>query len=419
MVRPLDLRRRLARPGATLVDHAEGAHLRAHRRDRGRAHDVAARVDRRRAQLGLPLLLAARRHVHHLLADDRGLHRRGRARSATGCCARSPATRPTCRSCTGRRASAVSSEYEVRWLPGYEASSPVRVGNAAHQQYQLDVYGEVVDSLHQSRHMGIEEDPDAWAVQLAMLDFLESALAAIPTRASGRSAAAAKDFVHSKVMAWVAFDRAVQGRRGVRPRRARRPVAGVPRRDHREVCDQGFDTERNTFTQSYGSTSLDASALMIPLVGLPAADRPTRGRHGRGGAARADDRRVRAPLRVRRGHRRAAARAKGCSSPAPSGWPTTSACSGAPTRPARCSSACIGLTNDVGLLSEEYDPASGAHARQLPAGVHPRVAGEHREQPLERAPARAAPVVARDQDGARSQAVGDGPVTRRRCSPIG
>jgi GH15 family glucan-1,4-alpha-glucosidase len=100
------------------------------------------------------------------------------------------------------------SEYEVDWLPGYEGSAPVRVGNAAHQQFQLDVYGEVVDSMHQSRHMGIEEDRFAWDVQLAILDFLESAWEE-PDEGIWEVRGGRQDFVHSKVMAWVAFDRAV------------------------------------------------------------------------------------------------------------------------------------------------------------------------------------------------------------------
>ena len=163
-------------------------------------------------------------------------------------------------------------EYELDWLPGYAGSVPVRVGNAAHQQYQLDVYGEVVDSLHQSRQMGIEADPNAWAVQLAILDFLESGWQdtdeGIWEVRGGR-----RDFVHSKVMAWVAFDRAVKtveefGLDGPLDRwRACRDDI------HGEVCTRGFDPERNSFTQYYGSPGLDASTLMIPLVGfLPTSD---------------------------------------------------------------------------------------------------------------------------------------------------
>ncbi len=163
-------------------------------------------------------------------------------------------------------------EYEVDWLPGYENSAPVRIGNAASEQFQLDVYGEVFDALHQTRQMEMTEDPNAWSLQRAILEFLEAAWTdadeGIWEVRGGR-----RDFTHSKVMAWVAFDRAVKaveqfGLEGpVDTWRAARAEV------HREVCELGFDAERNAFTQYYGSESLDAATLMISLVGfLPATD---------------------------------------------------------------------------------------------------------------------------------------------------
>ena len=164
-------------------------------------------------------------------------------------------------------------EYEVDWLPGYEESAPVRVGNAAHRQFQLDVYGEVLDSLHQMRCLGVDEDPNAWALQTAILEFLESGWQE-PDEGIWEVRGGRRDFVHSKVMAWVAFDRAVRAveRFGLdgpvdRWRQCRDDV-------HREVVERGFDAERNTFTQSYGSKALDASTLMIPLVGFLPGDDP-------------------------------------------------------------------------------------------------------------------------------------------------
>jgi GH15 family glucan-1,4-alpha-glucosidase len=163
-------------------------------------------------------------------------------------------------------------EYELPWLAGYEDSAPVRVGNAAHEQYQLDVYGEVLDALHQTRRCGIEEEPEAWAVQRAVLDFLEGGWRE-PDEGIWEVRGPRRDFTHSKVMAWVAFDRAVKaieeyGLEGPVERwRACRDEV------HEEVCEKGFDADRNTFTQYYGSQSLDASTLMIPLVGfLPGTD---------------------------------------------------------------------------------------------------------------------------------------------------
>jgi GH15 family glucan-1,4-alpha-glucosidase len=164
-------------------------------------------------------------------------------------------------------------ERELPWLAGYEASTPVRVGNAASEQFQLDVYGEVVDSLHQMRRMGIEEDPEAWDVQLALLDFLEGAWRD-PDEGIWEVRGERRDFTHSKVMAWVAFDRGV---RAVEDFGVEGPVdkwRACRDEVHREVCEEGFDAARNTFTQSYGSRALDAAALMIPLVGFLPCDDP-------------------------------------------------------------------------------------------------------------------------------------------------
>jgi GH15 family glucan-1,4-alpha-glucosidase len=163
-------------------------------------------------------------------------------------------------------------EFELPWLSGYEDSRPVRVGNAAATQLQLDVYGEVMDALHLARRAGLQKDPDAWALQRALVDHLEVAWRQ-PDEGIWEVRGPRRHFTHSKVMAWVAFDRAVKAveRHGApgpvdRWRQLRDQV-------HAEVCREGFDRRRNTFTQYYGSEELDASLLMIPLVGfLPATD---------------------------------------------------------------------------------------------------------------------------------------------------
>ena len=163
-------------------------------------------------------------------------------------------------------------EYELGWLPGYAGSRPVRVGNAASEQFQLDVYGELMDALHQARAHGIPPDEAAWEVQRALLDFLEShwrdADDGIWEIRGER-----RHFVHSKVMAWAAVDRAVRGSEefGLDGpvddwKRLRGDIAD-------EVCTRGFDSRRGTFTQFYGSRELDAALLLIPAVGfLPATD---------------------------------------------------------------------------------------------------------------------------------------------------
>jgi GH15 family glucan-1,4-alpha-glucosidase len=163
-------------------------------------------------------------------------------------------------------------ELVLDWLPGYEGSAPVRIGNAASDQFQLDVYGEVMDCLHQARRSGIPEDPSAWELQRELMDFLEGHWRD-PDEGIWEVRGPRRDFTHSKVMAWVAADRAVKAIEQFEMsgpadnwRRLRSDI-------HAEVCDKGYDATRNTFTQSFGRGELDASLLMIPLVGfLPAAD---------------------------------------------------------------------------------------------------------------------------------------------------
>jgi GH15 family glucan-1,4-alpha-glucosidase len=163
-------------------------------------------------------------------------------------------------------------ESELAWLPGYEKSAPVRIGNAAHQQFQLDVYGEVIDTLHVARKYKLEANEDAWLLQSSLMDFLESGWKDAD-EGIWEVRGPRRHFTHSKVMAWVAVDRSVKD---IHRKFGEGPVdRWVALRDqiHRDVCERGFDTERNAFVQYYGSKSLDASLLMIPLVGfLPAKD---------------------------------------------------------------------------------------------------------------------------------------------------
>jgi GH15 family glucan-1,4-alpha-glucosidase len=165
------------------------------------------------------------------------------------------------------------SEFELDWLPGYAGSRPVRIGNAAHEQFQLDVYGEVMDALHQARVRGLDPDDHAWSLQRTLMDFLEGAWDR-PDEGIWEVRGPRRHFTHSKVLAWVAFDRAVQGveRFGLRGpvdrwRRVRQDI-------HEEVLREGFNVELNSFTQSYGSDELDASTLLIPILGFLPADDP-------------------------------------------------------------------------------------------------------------------------------------------------
>ncbi len=163
-------------------------------------------------------------------------------------------------------------EYEIPWLPGYEGSRPVRVGNAASKQFQLDVYGEVMDTLHLARVSGLDPEPAAWSLQLALIEFLESHWQR-PDDGIWEVRGPQRHFTHSKVMAWVAFDRMIKDaeRDGLEaPLDRWRAVRAAI---HAEVCEKGFDAKRGAFVQSYGSNQLDASLLLIPQVGfLPPDD---------------------------------------------------------------------------------------------------------------------------------------------------
>ena len=248
-------------------------------------------------------------------------------------------------------------EYELGWLPGYESSRPVRVGNAACRQYQLDVYGELMDTAHIARRCGLEEDPSSWRLQRALMDFLESGWKE-PDEGIWEVRGPRRHFTHSKVMAWVAFDRAVKaverfGREGPveRWRRLRDEV-------HAEVCARAYDATRNTFVQYYGGSQLDASLLMLPLVGFLRADDP----RVRGTVA-AIERELVVDGFVLRYHPEASAHVDGL----PPGEGTFLPCTfwladnlallGRRQEARAIFERLLSLRNDVGLLAEQYDPA--------------------------------------------------------------
>ncbi|MBI3127255.1 MAG: glycoside hydrolase family 15 protein [Candidatus Tectomicrobia bacterium] len=163
-------------------------------------------------------------------------------------------------------------EFELEWLPGYGGSAPVRIGNAAYEQFQLDIYGEIMDAFHFARKAGLEPDEHAWRFQRALLDHLESKWQE-PDEGIWEVRGPRRHFTHSKVMAWVAMDRAVKAteRHGLDGPVARwRKLRDAIRAD---VLERGYDGGLNSFVQFYGSKELDASLLMLPLVGfLPAND---------------------------------------------------------------------------------------------------------------------------------------------------
>ena len=163
-------------------------------------------------------------------------------------------------------------ESIVPWLPGYENSSPVRVGNAAYQQLQIDVFGEVSDALAQARKAGMEITERGRAMRPLVIDHLARAWRE-PDEGIWEVRGGPQHFVHSKVMAWVSFDRAASEVAAEGLNEEARRWREIADQIHAEVCERGFDRELNTFVQAYGSKRLDASLLLIPLVGfLPASD---------------------------------------------------------------------------------------------------------------------------------------------------
>ena len=163
-------------------------------------------------------------------------------------------------------------EFEIEWLPGYENSRPVRIGNAAHEQLQLDVYGELSDALYTCRRFGLESNPHSWQMTLKLLEYLET-IWQRPDHGMWESRGEPRHFTFSKMMCWVAFDRAIKGidQFGLQGPRAHWET--VREKIFADVMDKAFDRERNTFVQSYGSRDLDASLLLIPQLGfLPPED---------------------------------------------------------------------------------------------------------------------------------------------------
>lgn len=163
-------------------------------------------------------------------------------------------------------------EYEVAGLPGYEASSPVRIGNAAATQLQLDVYGEVLDALYVARKAGLGPEAASWALECELVAHLER-IWHEPDEGIWETRGGRKHFTYSKVMAWVAFDRAIRSAVDYGLDGPVERWRSIRTAIHSQVCEQGFNPTCNAFVQSYGSDSLDASLLLLPIVGfLPPAD---------------------------------------------------------------------------------------------------------------------------------------------------
>ena len=250
-------------------------------------------------------------------------------------------------------------ELELPWLPGFEGSTPVRIGNEAAEQFQLDVYGEVVYTIHEARRAGLVDNGEVWSLTRALVEFVESHWDQ-PDEGVWEVRGPRRHFVSSKVMAWLAVERA-----GADAEEHGFPAPLGRRRAQREeiradILAKGYDSTRRTFTQSYGSEELDASALVFPLIGfLPAHDERMQG------TVAAIERRLRHDGLVYRYTTSGDGGVDGL----PEGEGAFLACSfwlaanyalSGRTQEARALfERLISLRNDVGLLAEEYDPRAG------------------------------------------------------------
>lgn len=258
-------------------------------------------------------------------------------------------------------------ELELDWLPGYQGSAPVRIGNAAHVQRQLDVYGEVFDALHLARRAELEPSPAAWDLQRVLLDFLETAWTE-PDDGIWEVRGPRRHFTHSKVMAWVAFDRAVKAvdlfkREGPKSRWER-----IRDRIHADVCRRGYDTEQRSFVQEYDGKRLDASLLMLPLVGfLPAHDERILGT-----VAAIERRLTRHGLVLRYSpdpEIEELDEDEGAFLPCSFWLVDNLTLVGRLVEARRLFERLIGLCNDLGLISEEADPRSGRLLGNFPQAM--------------------------------------------------
>jgi GH15 family glucan-1,4-alpha-glucosidase len=255
-------------------------------------------------------------------------------------------------------------EWPIEWLPGYEGSKPVRVGNAAFGQLQLDVFGEVMDALHQGRKGGLSRNLDSWGLQVALVKHLATVWEQ-PDQGMWEVRGAPQHFTYSKVMAWVAVDRAIKSAEEFRRDGITKEWRALRARIHDEVCEKGFDPALGSFVQAYGSKLVDASLLMIPCVGFLPPDDP----RVRGTVAQIEKRLVVDGLVLRYD---SAATDDGL----PPGEGAFLACSfwladnyvlmGRHDDARRLFEHLLSLRNDVGLLAEEYDPRSKRQLGNFP-----------------------------------------------------
>jgi GH15 family glucan-1,4-alpha-glucosidase len=258
-------------------------------------------------------------------------------------------------------------EWEAGWLPGYEGALPVRVGNAAHAQRQLDVYGELIDAFHQSRMAKLELDEGSWALECSVLAHLAEVWDR-PDHGIWERRGDGRHYVSSKMMAWVAFDRGIKSVEKFGFKAPLEKWRSLRDAIHRDVCEKGFDPELNSFVESYGSKLLDASILLLPSVGfLPPTDPRVRGTleaierymMRNGFVLRHDPREISTETQPIEGAFLA------CTL-----WLADAfVLAGDYAKAQALFDRVVGVANDLGLLAEEFDTAAGRQTGNFPQAL--------------------------------------------------
>jgi GH15 family glucan-1,4-alpha-glucosidase len=255
-------------------------------------------------------------------------------------------------------------EFALEWLPGFADSRPVRIGNAAYAQLQLDVYGELIAALHAARRFGIGASDAAWALQLVVIDHLDR-IWREPDEGIWEVRGPRRHFVHSKLMAWLAFDRMIASAEMLGLEGPVEHWRGVRDAIHADICRNGFDADRNTFVQYYGATTVDAALLFVPIVGFLPPDDPRVL-----GTVAAIERELMQDGLLRR------YRDVGEVDGLPGHEGAFLACSfwlcdvyhlsGREADARALFERLLGYANDLGLLAEEYDPRAGLQLGNFP-----------------------------------------------------
>ena len=255
-------------------------------------------------------------------------------------------------------------EWSPSWLPGYQGASPVRIGNAASEQLQLDVYGEVMGALSIARHAGLAEPEEAWPMQVRFIEHLE-AIWDQPDDGIWEVRGDRRHFTHSKVMAWLAVDRALRDAESFDMAAPLDRWRALRDHMHAVICERGFDTKLNSFVQSFGSTALDASLLLIPQTGFLPADDPRVA-----GTIEAIERDLLVDGFVLRYRTETGTDGlppgEGAFLPCSFWLADAYALQGRNDKAGVLFERLIALSNDVGLLSEEYDPGAGRLVGNMP-----------------------------------------------------